>query len=106
MKTLHHDNDRATPLVIETRQKGVVIPIIDALSFGVREGLNGFQGIIDDDEVASSSRQSPVDTRRQAVAVLCRGHLKFGVLDLPDARRGEEFPIPVTVDDRPKIACM
>ena len=57
MQSLHDDHHAAVGLVIETAEQGVVVPVVDGLSAGFRQGFIWFQGVVDDDEVTAAAGQ-------------------------------------------------
>src|SRR5689334_922418 len=60
MQALHDDNNRVFGLVVETREQGVCIPLLEGFARRLRMGIRGFQGVVDYDEIsAPAGERSP-----------------------------------------------
>src|SRR5215472_2390988 len=68
MEALHDDRDPARPLVVESSEKCVVVPVIRCLTDGVREGVGRLHWVIDDDVVGAAAREYAADRGREPVA--------------------------------------
>jgi len=57
VQPLHDDDDAASPLVVETGEEGIVVPVVDRLSANFGESLVRLQRIVDDDDVGAAAGQ-------------------------------------------------
>ena len=72
VQPVHDQDDRSRPDVVQSTVEGVVEPVVGRLPLGLRQGLLGFQGIVDDDDVGTPSGQHAAD-RGGEPATLGRG---------------------------------
>jgi hypothetical protein len=99
-----HDQDNGTrPSVVQPAVEGVVVPLVGGLPLGLRQGLLGFQRIVDDDDVRTPAGQHPAD-RGGEPAALRRGLELGDCLALRREAGCEERPVPVAGEDMPAIA--
>ncbi len=63
VQPLHNDDDRASLLVVEPGQKRMVVPFVDGVAPGFRQGLVGLQWVIDDDQVGAAASGTAIPCR-------------------------------------------
>src|ERR1700722_1674249 len=56
MQTLHNNNDAAGIFVVQSAKEGVIEPLIDGIALCLGQCLFGLTGVVNDDEVAASTR--------------------------------------------------
>jgi hypothetical protein len=59
--SLHNDNDDAGFLAVEPAQQGIVEPLVCCRSLGFRQGVIGFEWVVQDDDVSSPSGEDAPD---------------------------------------------
>src|SRR5450432_4136871 len=57
MESLHDDNHDAVLFVVQSAKRGVRTPVVCGLPQSVRESVGGFQWVVDDQIVPSSTGQ-------------------------------------------------
>jgi hypothetical protein len=103
MQPVHDQDDRTRPGVVQSAVERVVEPVVSRLPLGLRQGLLGFQWIVDDDEVGTPARQHAAD-RGGEPAALRRGLELRHRLPLRRKTGREELPVPVAGEDVLAIA--
>lgn len=99
-----HDNDNgAVDLVVEPGQKRVVIPLVDRILAGLREGIGGLDGIVDEDEAAAAAGQGTSDGGGEAHSLLGGHHFRRAVLQGREGKAREHATIPVRLDHSPEV---
>ena len=76
MQTVHDQDDGSVLLVVETAVEGVVEPLVGRAPPGLRQGLLGLQGIVENDQVGAAPGQPAADRGRDPAAL--GGRLEFG----------------------------
>src|ERR1700722_10393305 len=61
MQPLHDNNDGTGPLVVETRHDGVEEGVVDTFAPAVRQRINWFERIVDDDDVPAPAGEGTLD---------------------------------------------
>jgi hypothetical protein len=56
VQPLHDEDNCSILLIVQPRQQRIKEPLIHSLSFALGHGINGFERIIDDDDVPAASR--------------------------------------------------
>jgi hypothetical protein len=103
VQPVHNQDNGTRPRVVQPAVEGVVVPLVGSLPLGLRQGLLGFQRIVDDDDVRTPARQHPADRGGESAAL--RRGLEFGgCLALRREAGCEELPVPVAGEDMPAIA--
>src|SRR6266511_1690980 len=101
MNTLHHDDDRARPLVVEALLYVRVVPFLYVFTLGARKCIGRFLRIIDDDNVAAESGECRPDGGSPAITV--PGGVD-GVFCIPrNSHPGECTLVPWSSHDRAKV---
>jgi hypothetical protein len=99
-----HDQDNGTrPRVVQPAVVGLVVPLVGSLPLGLRQGLLGFQRIVDDDDVRTPAGQHPANRRGES-ATLRRGFELGHCLPVRREAGRKDLPIPVAGDDAPTVA--
>ena len=103
MQPVHDQDDGALLLVVETAVESVVEPLVGRPPMRLGQGLLGFQGVVDDDDVRTPPGQHAADRSGEPAAL--GGGLELGHrLPLRREPGREQMPIPVAGDDAPAIA--
>jgi hypothetical protein len=103
VQPVHDQDDRTRPGVVQSAVEGMIEPVVRRLPLGLRQGLLGFQRIVDDDDVGTPSGQHATD-RGGKPAALRRG-LELGHrLPLRREAGRKELPVPVAGEDMPAVA--
>jgi hypothetical protein len=103
VQPVHDQDDGPRSRVVEPAVEGVVVPLHWLLPLGLRQGLLGFQGIVDDDDVGAAPGQHTADRGGKAAA-LGRGVKFGGGLPLRREPSRKDLPVPVAGEDAPAIA--
>ena len=103
VQPVHDQDDGPLLLVVEAAVEGVVEPLVGGPPVGLRQGLLGFQRVVDDDDVRTPPGQHPAD-RSGEPAALGRGFELGCRLPLRREPGREQMPVPVAGDDAPAIA--
>jgi hypothetical protein len=103
VQPVHDKNDRTRPGVVQSAVEGVVEPVVRRLALGLRQGLLGFQRIVDDDDVGTPSGQDATDGGGKPAALRRGLELGHGLPLRREAGR-EELPVRVAGEDMPAIA--
>jgi hypothetical protein len=72
VQPVHNQNNGTRPSVVQPAVEGVVVPLVGRLPLRLRQGLLGFQRIVDNDDVGAPAGQHPAD-RGGEPAALRRG---------------------------------
>src|SRR6266576_6947500 len=101
MQPLHDYDDRAPLLVVEPRQEGMVIPIVDCLTPGFRQRLVWLERIVDDDQVPAAAGQYAADRGRHPAPLRRRRKVMDGLtVGQPGS---EQRLVPAARHDAPAI---
>jgi hypothetical protein len=68
VQSLHRDYDRAILLIVEPGNQSVAESIVDTLALAARQRISGLQRVVNDDDVAASAGQRPVDRSCKAIS--------------------------------------
>ena len=103
MQPVHDHDDDTVTLVVQPAVEGMVEPVVGRLALGLRQGLLGLQGVVDDDDVGTSPGQHAADRGGEPAAL--RRRVEFGRRGALRREAGREDPaVPVAGDDMPAIA--
>ena len=69
MPAVHDQDDGSVLLVVETAVEGVVEPLVGRAPSGLRQGLLGLQGIVENDQVGAAPGQPAADRGRDPAAL-------------------------------------
>jgi hypothetical protein len=61
MQALHDHDNGARGLVVEAAQQRIVVPFVDRVAPGLRQGIIWLERIVDDDDVSTTSGQDAAD---------------------------------------------
>src|SRR5260370_39777882 len=78
-------------------------PLIGRHPFRFGKGVDRLQGVIDNNEVATTAGQCAADRGCETETTFSGFHFALAVLDAPDSSRWKAAPVPVTFEDRPKV---
>ena len=94
MQPVHDQDDRTLLRVVQPAVEGVVVPLVRRPPLGLRQGLLGLQGIIDDDQVGAAPGQNPADRGGEPAALRGRLELRRGLpLRRKPGRKGPLVPV-------------
>ena len=106
MQSLHDQHDGAFGRIVEARHQRRSYPFGAFGAGEFRVGLVGFQGIIDDNDVAAAASQLSTGRGGEPPTAHGRLQLVLGVLARADFEGGEEPSIPGAVDDGSEVVGM
>jgi hypothetical protein len=96
MQTLHHQDDHARLLVVESGRESRLVPADDGLPGYFRHGVFGLKWIIDDDVGAADAGKSSPNRSGVAESILLRP--EFCLSPPRHAERREKAPILAAID--------
>ena len=103
VQPVHNQDNGTRPCVVQPAVEGVVVPLVGGLPLGLRQGLLGFQRIVDNDDVRTPAGQHSADRGGESAAL--RRGLELGHrLALCREANRKELPVPVADEKMPAIA--
>jgi hypothetical protein len=103
MQALHDHDDGARGLVVEAAQQRIVVPFVDRVAPGFRQGIVRLERIVDDDDIGATAGQDAADRRRHSGSLLGGGEVVDG-LSLREPG-GKQRLVPGGVHDVAAVAC-
>jgi hypothetical protein len=103
VQPVHNQDNGTRPRVVQPAVERVVVPVVGRLPLGLRQGLLGFQRIVDDDDVGAPAGQHAAARGGEPAAL--RRSLELGHrLALGREAGRKELPVPVAGENMPAIA--
>src|SRR4051812_30327758 len=103
MHPLHHYDDGADLLVVQTGQDRICHPFIDTIAPYLRQGVDRLERIVNDDQVAAPPGKRAAHRSRKTEPAMGELDFALAVFEAANAGVGKGLAIPGTVDGRPEI---
>lgn len=101
--TLHDDDNRTGPLVIQARYDSVEEPLVGGYPLRFRQCIDGLEWNVDNDEIAAAAGQRAAGGGCKPKPPLGDLDLRLAVLVWPDAGVWKQGPVPWRGQNCPKV---